>query len=30
MDGEIYSGFGTDVRKISFEVLPNALRVVRG
>jgi diacylglycerol kinase family enzyme len=29
-DGEIYSGFGTDVRKISFEILPNALKVVRG
>ncbi|HSB03366.1 MAG TPA: diacylglycerol kinase family protein [Anaerolineales bacterium] len=28
-DGEIYSGFGTDVRKVTFEVLPNALRVVR-
>ncbi|RPJ26529.1 MAG: diacylglycerol kinase family lipid kinase [Chloroflexi bacterium] len=29
-DGEIYSGFGTDVRKVAFEVLPNALKVVRG
>src|SRR5512140_2586406 len=29
-DGEIYSGFGTDVRKVTFEVLPNALKVVRG
>ena len=29
-DGEIYSGFGTDVRKVTFEVLPGALRVVRG
>jgi diacylglycerol kinase (ATP) len=29
-DGEIFSGFGTDVRKVTFEVLPNALRVVRG
>jgi diacylglycerol kinase family enzyme len=29
-DGEIYSGFGTNVRRISFEVLPNALKVVRG
>jgi diacylglycerol kinase (ATP) len=29
-DGEIYSGFGTDIRKVTFEVLPNALRVVRG
>jgi len=28
-DGEIYSGFGTDVRKVSFEILPNALRVIR-
>jgi YegS/Rv2252/BmrU family lipid kinase len=29
-DGEIYSGPGTDLRKVSFEVLPNALKVVRG
>lgn len=29
-DGEIYSGFGTDVRNVSFEILPQALRVVRG
>ncbi len=29
-DGEIFSGFGTDVRKVTFEVLPGALRVVRG
>lgn len=29
-DGEIYSGFGTDVRKISFEILPNTLKVVKG
>jgi diacylglycerol kinase (ATP) len=29
-DGEIYSGFGTDVRKVMFEVLPGALKVVRG
>jgi YegS/Rv2252/BmrU family lipid kinase len=29
-DGEIYSGFGTDVRKVVFEVLPGALKVVRG
>jgi len=29
-DGEIYSGFGTDVRKVTFEVLPGALKVVRG
>jgi YegS/Rv2252/BmrU family lipid kinase len=29
-DGEIYSGFGTDVRKVIFEVLPGALKVVRG
>lgn len=30
LDGEIYSGFGTDVREINFEILPNALKVVRG
>ncbi len=29
-DGEIYSGFGTNIRKVTFEVLPNALKVVRG
>jgi YegS/Rv2252/BmrU family lipid kinase len=29
-DGEIYSGFGTDVRQVTFEALPNALKVVRG
>lgn len=29
-DGEIYSGPGTDLRQVSFEILPNALKVVRG
>ena len=29
-DGEIFSGPGTDLRKVSFEILPNALKVVRG
>jgi YegS/Rv2252/BmrU family lipid kinase len=29
-DGEIFSGPGTDLRQVSFEILPNALRVVRG
>jgi diacylglycerol kinase (ATP) len=29
-DGEIFSGPGTDLRKLSFEVLPDALKVVRG
>lgn len=29
-DGEIYSGPGTDIRNVSFEILPNALKVVRG
>ena len=29
-DGEIYAGFGTDVRNVVFEVMPGALRVVRG
>jgi diacylglycerol kinase family enzyme len=28
-DGEIFSGFGTDVKQISFEILPEALQVVR-
>jgi YegS/Rv2252/BmrU family lipid kinase len=29
-DGEIYSGFGTNTRQVSFEILPNVLNVVRG
>ena len=29
-DGEIFSGPGTDLRKVDIEVLPNALKVVRG
>jgi diacylglycerol kinase (ATP) len=29
-DGEIFTGPGTDLRKVSFEILPKALRVVRG
>jgi YegS/Rv2252/BmrU family lipid kinase len=29
-DGEIFSGPGTDLREVSFEVLPNALKVVKG
>lgn len=29
-DGEIFTGPGTDLRKVTFEVLPNALKVVRG
>lgn len=29
-DGEIFSGPGTDIRQVSFEILPNALRVIRG
>jgi len=29
-DGEIFSGPGTNIRKVSFEILPNALKVVRG
>jgi diacylglycerol kinase family enzyme len=29
-DGEIFSGPGTDIREVSFEILPNALKVVRG
>jgi diacylglycerol kinase (ATP) len=27
-DGEIYSGFGTNVRQVSFEILPEALQVM--
>jgi diacylglycerol kinase (ATP) len=29
-DGEIFTGPGTNLRKVSFEILPNALKVVRG
>ena len=29
-DGEIYTSFGSNLRSVSFEVLPGALRVVRG
>ena len=29
-DGEIFTGPGTDLRKVSFEILPNALKIVRG
>jgi YegS/Rv2252/BmrU family lipid kinase len=29
-DGEIFTSFGSDLRKVSFEILPKALRVVRG
>ncbi|MCJ7436106.1 MAG: diacylglycerol kinase family lipid kinase [Anaerolineales bacterium] len=29
-DGEIFTSFGSNLRKVSFEVLPNALKVVRG
>jgi YegS/Rv2252/BmrU family lipid kinase len=28
MDGEIYAGFGTDVRQLSVEILPDALEVM--
>jgi YegS/Rv2252/BmrU family lipid kinase len=28
-DGEIYTGFGSNLRKLSIEVVPNALRIVR-
>ena len=29
-DGEVFTSFGSNVRNISFEVLPNALKVIRG
>jgi diacylglycerol kinase (ATP) len=29
-DGEIYTSFGSNLRKLTFEVLPNAWKVVRG
>lgn len=30
LDGEIFSGFGTDHKSASIEVVPNALKIVRG
>lgn len=29
-DGEIFSGPGTDIRQVSFEILPRALKLIRG
>lgn len=29
-DGEIYTNFGSDLHKLEFEILPNALKVVKG
>ncbi|MDP2777214.1 MAG: hypothetical protein Q8O48_06205, partial [Anaerolineales bacterium] len=29
-DGEIFTSFGSNLRKVSFEILPGALRVVKG
>lgn len=29
-DGEIFTGPGTDLRKVHFEILPNALKVIKG
>ena len=29
-DGEIYTSFGSNLRTVSFEILPNVLKVVRG
>lgn len=29
-DGEIYTGFGSDLRELSVEILPGALKIVRG
>ena len=29
-DGEIFTGPGTDLRRVSFEILPGALKVIRG
>jgi YegS/Rv2252/BmrU family lipid kinase len=29
-DGEVFTGPGTDLRKVSFEILPGALKLVRG
>ena len=29
-DGEVYTSFGSNLRKVNFEILPKALKVVRG
>lgn len=29
-DGEVFTSFGSDLRKVSFEILPQALKVVKG
>ena len=29
LDGEIYTDFGSNIRKITIELLPNALQVIR-
>lgn len=29
-DGEIYTSFGSDLHSVEFEILPNALKVIRG
>ena len=28
-DGEIYAGFGTDIRKLAIEIMPNAIRFLK-
>ena len=28
-DGEVYAGFGTDIRKLAIEILPNAIRFLK-
>jgi diacylglycerol kinase family enzyme len=28
-DGEIYAGFGTDVRKLTIQILPNAIHFLK-
>jgi diacylglycerol kinase family enzyme len=29
-DGEIFTGFNTDIHNLSMQVIPNAIQVVRG
>jgi diacylglycerol kinase family enzyme len=29
-DGEVFTSFGSNLRRVNFEVLPNALKVARG
>ncbi|MFO7583286.1 MAG: hypothetical protein R6W69_01050, partial [Anaerolineales bacterium] len=30
VDGEVYTSFGSNLRQVSFEIVPNALKIVKG